>query len=131
MNRVERDMRLAGAEDEVSRSREQVIDTFHELAERLAPKKIAKNVWESAKVKGADMAEDAVDAVKRRPVAATGVVAAITMFLAREPIKNGIVSLYDAMTSEEDEEEKEAPTPAPAPRRPRSPRRPKTMEKKS
>ena len=32
------------------------------------------------------MAEDAVDAVRARPLAATGVVAAIAMFLAREPL---------------------------------------------
>lgn len=128
MNRIERDICLARAESEVTRSREQVMGTFHELAELLAPKKIAKNVWESAKVKGADMAEDAVDAVKRRPVAATGLVAAITMFLAREPIKNGIVNLYDAMTSDEDQEMLEPP---PAPQKPQAPRRRKTMEKKA
>ena len=129
MSRVERDVRLVEAEGEVVRSREQVVETLHELADLLAPKKIAKNVWESAKVKGADMAEDAVDAVKRRPVAATGLVAAITMFLAREPIKNGIVNLYDAMTS--DDEEEEAPAPPPPPRKPRAPRRRKTVEKKA
>ena len=129
MTRLDRDIRLVEAEGEVARSREQVVETLHELADLLAPKKIAKNVWESAKVKGADMAEDAVDAVKRRPVAATGLVAAITMFLAREPIKNGIVNLYDAMTS--DDEEEEAPAPPPPPRKPRAPRRRKTVEKKA
>ena len=129
MTRLDRDIRLLEAEGEVARSREQVVETLHELADLLAPKKIAKNVWESAKVKGADMAEDAVDAVKRRPVAATGLVAAITMFLAREPIKNGIVNLYDAMTS--DDEEEEAPAPPPPPRKPRAPRRRKTVEKKA
>ena len=130
MSKVEREMRLAEAEGEVARSREQVVETLRELAELLAPKKIARNVWESAKVKGADIAEDAVDAVKRRPVAATGLVAAMTMFLAREPIKNGIVNLYDAMTSDDDEE-KEAPVPPPAPRKPRAPRRRKIVEKKA
>jgi hypothetical protein len=129
VTRLDRDIRLVEAEGEVARSREQVVETLHELADLLAPKKIAKNVWESAKVKGADMAEDAVDAVKRRPVAATGLVAAITMFLAREPIKNGIVNLYDAMTS--DDEEEEAPAPPPPPRKPRAPRRRKTVEKKA
>ena len=129
MTRLDRDIRLVEAEGEVARSREQVVETLHELADLLAPKRIAKNVWESAKVKGADMAEDAVDAVKRRPVAATGLVAAITMFLAREPIKNGIVNLYDAMTS--DDEEEEAPAPPPPPRKPRAPRRRKTVEKKA
>ena len=39
-----------------------------------------------AKDKGADLAENAVDAVRARPLASTGVVAAIAMFLAREPL---------------------------------------------
>ena len=130
MTRVDRDVRLAEAQGEVARSRQQVVGTFHELAELLAPKKIAKNVWESAKVKGADMAEDAVDAVRQRPVAATGLVAAITMFLAREPIKNGIVNLYDAMTSDKNEEQETRKAP-PAPRKSRAPRRRKTVEKET
>ena len=58
----------------------------HELQERLSPKTLAKGAWQGAKEKGADLAEDAVDAVKARPLAATGVVAAIAMFLAREPL---------------------------------------------
>ena len=60
--------------------------TAQELQERLSPKTLAKGAWQGAKEKGADLAEDAVDAVKARPLAATGVVAAITMFLAREPL---------------------------------------------
>ena len=42
--------------------------------------------WQGARDKGADLAEDAVDAVRARPVAADGVVAAITLFLARDPL---------------------------------------------
>jgi hypothetical protein len=58
----------------------------HELQERLSPKTLARDAWEGAKSKGADIAEDAVDAVRSRPLTATGVVAAITLFLAREPL---------------------------------------------
>jgi phage protein D len=43
-------------------------------------------MWEDAKDKGADLAENAVDAVRARPLASTGVVAAVAMFLAREPL---------------------------------------------
>jgi hypothetical protein len=60
--------------------------TAQQLQDRLSPKTLARNTWEGAKEKGADLAEGAVDAVKARPLAATGVVAAITMFLAREPL---------------------------------------------
>jgi hypothetical protein len=77
---------IATARAEVDRRRARVMATAHELQERLSPKTLAKGAWQGAKEKGADLAEDAVDAVKARPLAATGVVAAITMFLAREPL---------------------------------------------
>jgi hypothetical protein len=77
---------IAAARIEVERSRSRVMATAHELQERLSPKTLAKGAWQGAKEKGADLAEDAVDAVRSRPIAATSVVAAITMFLAREPL---------------------------------------------
>lgn len=77
---------IAAARAEVDRRRARVMATAHELQERLSPKTLAKGAWQGAKEKGADLAEDAVDAVKARPFAATGVIAAITMFLAREPL---------------------------------------------
>jgi len=77
---------IAAARLEVERRRSRLIGTAHELQERLSPKTLAKGAWEGAKEKSADLAEDAVDAVKARPIAATGVVAAITMFLARGPL---------------------------------------------
>ena len=77
---------VAAARSEVERSRARVIATAQELQERLSPKTLAKGAWQGAKEKGADLAENTVDAVKSRPLAATGIVAAITMFLAREPL---------------------------------------------
>ena len=71
--------------------------TAQELQERLSPKVLAKDAWQGAKEKGADLAEDAVDAVKARPLAATGVVAAITMFLAREPLMDLAGKLVDSV----------------------------------
>lgn len=70
----------------VERSRARIMATAHELQDRLSPKTLARSTWQGAKEKGADLAEDAVDAVRARPVAATGVVAALAMFLAREPL---------------------------------------------
>lgn len=77
---------IAAARLEVERSRSRVMATAQTLQERLSPKTLAKGAWQGAKDKGADLAENTVDAVKARPLAATGVVAAITMFLAREPL---------------------------------------------
>ena len=77
---------VAAARVEVERKRSRLMATAHELQDRLSPRTLAKGAWEGAKDKGADLAEDAVDAVRARPFTATGVVAAITMFLAREPL---------------------------------------------
>lgn len=77
---------IAAARAEVERSRARIMATAHELQERLSSKTLAKGAWQGAKEKGADLAEDAVDAVRSRPLTTTGVVAAIAMFLAREPL---------------------------------------------
>ena len=56
--------RIIKAQANVAEAREALIDTARELQQRLAPRTLARDAWESAKVKGADLAEDAVDAVK-------------------------------------------------------------------
>lgn len=77
---------IAAARSEVERTRARLMASAHQLQERLSPKTLARGAWEGTKEKGADLAENAVDAVRARPYAAAGVVAAITMFLAREPL---------------------------------------------
>lgn len=77
---------LDAARIEVERTRARLMGSAHELQDRLSPKTLARGAWEGAKDKGADLAEDAVDAVRARPLAAGGAVAALTMFLAREPL---------------------------------------------
>ena len=67
---------------------DELLDAFKDMQKRFEPSHLARDAWEAAKSKGADVAEDAVDAVAKRPVAATGVVAAIALFLAREPLLN-------------------------------------------
>jgi len=127
--------KVVAAQIEVERARAALMETARELQQRLQPKTLANEAWEKAKVKGADLAEDAVDAVKSRPVAVGGVVAALTMFLAREPIKDAAVKLYDAMTSK-DEPKAKAPalkarkTPARAPAR-RPTRKPAAAARKT
>jgi hypothetical protein len=85
---------IAAARIEAERRRARVLATAPELQERLSPRTLAKGAWQGAKEKGADLAEDAVDAVKARPLAATGVLAAITMFLAREPLMDLAGSMF-------------------------------------
>lgn len=90
-------LEIAAARAEAERSRARLMTTAHELQERLSPRTLAKGAWQGAKEKSADLAEDAVDAVRARPVAATGVVAAIAMFLAREPLMDLAGKLIDGV----------------------------------
>lgn len=99
------DVKVEAARIEVERSRAQMLDTAKLLQRRLEPGKLTRDAWQSAKEKGADLAEDAVDAVRQRPYAAGGVVAALALFIAREPIKQLFGKLTDAMTSDEEETE--------------------------
>ena len=89
---------IEAARIEVERSRARLMSTAHELQERLSPRTLARDAWEGAKIKGADVVEDAVDAVRSRPLAATGVVAAIAMFLAREPLMDLAGKLVDGVS---------------------------------
>ena len=89
---------VAAARLEAERARARLMETARELQERLSPATLAQNAWEGAKSKGADLAEDAVDAVRRRPAIASGVVAAIALFLAREPLIDMAGKLADGVT---------------------------------
>ena len=62
------------------------METARELQERLSPAALAHNAWEGAKNKGADFAEEAVDAVREHKAMIGGVAAAIAMFVARKPL---------------------------------------------
>lgn len=77
---------IAAAKIAAERARGRLMGTARELQERLSPARLTRDAWEGAKIKGADLAEDAVDAVRRRPAVTSGVVAALALFLARDPL---------------------------------------------
>ena len=79
---------VTAAKLEAEAARTRLMESAQRLQVRLSPGNLAQNAWQGAKEKGADLAENAVDAVRKRPVATTGVVAAIALFLAREPLMN-------------------------------------------
>jgi hypothetical protein len=91
--------KVTAAKLRAENARAQLMGTAQELQARLSPKSLAHNAWEGAKLKGADLAEDAVDAVRARPYAAGGVVAALALFLAREPIMDLASKLSDEMSA--------------------------------
>ena len=74
------------ARDKFWASFDAIINYAQDLQDSLTPHNIARDAWDAAKTKGADIAEDAVDAVRKRPIAASSAVAAIALFIAREPL---------------------------------------------
>jgi ElaB/YqjD/DUF883 family membrane-anchored ribosome-binding protein len=86
---------VLAARAEVEIARKRMIETLNELQSQFAPRALVREAWETAREKGAELAEETVDAVRSRPLAATGVVAAITMFLAREPLMGLAGKLFD------------------------------------
>ena len=80
------DASIVAARAEVERTRARLMATARELQERLSPQTLARDIWEGAKDKGAGLAEEAVDAVRKRPMVAGGVIAALALFLGRDPI---------------------------------------------
>lgn len=104
------DARVEAAQIEVERSRAQLLDTAKELQTRLEPGKLTRDAWQSAKEKGAGLAEEAVDAVRKRPYAAGGAVAALALFIAREPIMQLFGKLAGVMTSVEPKKTKKSKT---------------------
>ncbi|HEX8578396.1 MAG TPA: hypothetical protein VF655_02225 [Allosphingosinicella sp.] len=75
-------------------ARRNFLSTAGELQRRLKPSTIASNAWEGVTDKAADVADGAVEAVKSRPVAASAAVGALTLFLARSPIRSAMSWLF-------------------------------------
>lgn len=90
---------VAAARIEAERRRAALMSSAERLQERLSPRRLTSDAWQGAKEKGADLAEGAVDAVRARPYAATGVIAAIALFLAREPLMELANKLTDGFTT--------------------------------
>ena len=77
---------VAAARIEAERARARMMSSAHNLQERISPRVLARDAWEGAKMKGADLVEESVDAVKRNPATAGGVAAAAMLFLLRHPL---------------------------------------------
>lgn len=74
------------ARAELMASVEDLLDYGKRMKDSLTPSHLAHGAWEATKSKTVDVAEDAIDAVRKRPVAASSAVAALALFIAREPL---------------------------------------------
>lgn len=83
------------ARQEAERARRRLAETTAELQQRLKPGTLASHAWAGVKDKSGDLAEDAVEAVRARPVIVSAALAAFTLFLARSPIKAAVGRLIE------------------------------------
>ena len=103
------DDEVRAAEFAVDPARSKLIGTLQDLSQQFQPHRLMQEAWEKAKDKGADLAEEAVDAVSRRPVTASAVVAGIVAFLAREPLMDLAGKLVDGAKSKTRKRRRAAP----------------------
>jgi len=80
------DDELVRAEANSAEARQQLARTVVALQSRLKPSALAREALEDLKEAGGEMARSGVEAVKRNPLPALGVVAALTAFVARKPL---------------------------------------------
>ena len=93
---------LTVAKQEAERARRRLAATAAELQQRLKPGTIASNAWAGVKDKSGEMADDAVEAVKARPVPVAAALAAFTLFLARAPIKSAVSWIFSGKDEDDD-----------------------------
>ena len=82
------------AKREAVTARGRLDGTLEALQQRLKPGNLAGEAWGGVKDKGADLADGALSAVRKRPAAVSAAVGAIALFLAREPLKRAVTRLF-------------------------------------
>ena len=87
--------RVRAAELEVQRKRATLLADMNAVSQQFEPHRLMQEAWDKTKDKGADLAENAVDAVSRRPVAAGAVVAGIIAFLTRDSLMSAAGKLVN------------------------------------
>ena len=86
------DLERAKLEAELAKKR--LTSTLSMLQERLRPGNLASEAWSGVRDKGGELADNTLQSVKERPVPVAGAVAAIVLFLARNPIMSAISRLF-------------------------------------
>lgn len=87
-------LRLEHAKADAESARKRLASTMGALQLRLKPANLASEAWSGVKEKSGELADDAVQAVKDKPVAASGIFAALLLFFARKPIGHAITDYF-------------------------------------
>ena len=89
------------AQREVERAKQRLASTMGALQYRLKPGNLMSDAWEGVREKSGEVADGALQAVKDRPAATSGILAALVIFLARDPLWRAACGLL----SDDDEEQ--------------------------
>ena len=87
---------IVRAQKQAELARQRLSATVGEIQRRLSTGTLAGNAWEGVKDKSGELADDAVEAVRARPVAVGAALGAVLLFLARSPIKSAASRLFGA-----------------------------------
>lgn len=82
------------AKIEAELSKQRLSSTATALQQRLRPGSLANDAWTGVREKSGALADDALQAVKDRPMTTSGIIAALVVFLAREPLWDAISGLF-------------------------------------
>lgn len=85
---------LARAKTEAEIAKKRLTSTMNELQQRLRPSALASDAWSGVKDRGGELADTTIQAVKDRPAAASGIAAAVIIFLARNPLGSLIGKMF-------------------------------------
>lgn len=86
--------RLERAKIEAELAKKRLSTTMGALQYRLKPATLANDAWNGMKEKSNVLTDNALQAVKDRPVTASGILAAFLLFLARDPVWHLISSFF-------------------------------------
>lgn len=104
-------LQLERAQYEVGQAKKRLASTMGTLQYKLKPGNIVSNAWDGVRDKGSEAADDAlnavsdladgaVGAVKARPMAASGILAAALLFFARRPIRRAASRIFSGKEDE-------------------------------
>ena len=67
--------------------------TLVAVQQRVRPGNLATEAWDGVREKSSDLADGALQAVKKRPAAVSVALGALALFLARDPLKRAVTRL--------------------------------------
>lgn len=97
---VKPEAELERAQADVGLAKRRLASTMGALQYRLRPDTLMNNALEGVREKGTAAADNAMQAVKERPMTASGIVAALFIFLARDPLWRMILRLFSGPRDE-------------------------------